>query len=329
MLTNWQKWINGWTALLAAFVLFAIYLSVLYPWMNRWGATAAEASLALPGDGTEPGLMITSTRAITINAPASETWKWLVQIGQDKAGFYSNDWCENLVLADIHNGNQINPQWQAHQQGDSIAGAGGAVYPATPGWTLKAYQDGTMLYLWGPLAVLPVDAQTSRFYMRTYAGPPNLLTRLTYDWMHFVMERGMLLGLKARAEGNLDKGLIMLVLAKIGWAVSTLAMLAVLFARRRGWWVGLIPLAYAAAILDFTGDVWSAMAGFLWWGVVAAGFVLLGRRWWSWLLLAIAVVILIYVLSSQPFIAFGVIFLVIISAAIAFRFRLKYRAVNP
>jgi hypothetical protein len=311
MFPGWKKFINGWTALVAALVLIAIYLSVLYPWMNGWGATGADAGLALPGDGTEANRIIASTRAITIHAPASVVWQWLVQIGQGRAGFYSNDWCENLVLADIHNIDSIHPEWQSHKQGDTIAGAGGAVYPTTPGWTLKSYAEGAMLYLWGPLAVLPVDMQTSRFYMRTYADPPNLLTKLSYDWIHFVMERGMMLGIKARAEGTVNRGLLMMVLAKIGWSVATLGMLFILFVRRRGWWVGLIPLAYGIAIVVTTRDIWSAMAGFLWWGVVAAGFVLLGHHWWSWLLLATVAVIYIFVLSPQPFIAFGIIFLII------------------
>ncbi len=321
-----KKYLNGWTALAAALVLIASYLSVLYPWMNRWGTTGADAGLALPGDGTEAGRIITSTRAKSIQAPAKAVWQWLVQIGQGRAGFYSNDWCENLVLADIHNVDVIHPEWQGHKQGDTIAGAGGAVYPTSPGWTLKAYEEGAMLYLWGPLAVLPVDAQTSRFYMRTYAEPPNLLMKLSYDWIHFVMERGMLLGIKARAEGTLDGGFLMLALAKIGWSISTLGMLFVLFVRRRGWWVGLIPLAYGVAIVAYTADIWSAMAGFLWWGVVAAGFVLWGRRWWSWLLLATVAVIYIFVLFPQPFIAFGIIFLAITLALIALKLRQKNRS---
>jgi hypothetical protein len=53
------------------------------------------------------------TRAITIRAPASAVWRWVVQIGQDRAGFYSNTWLENLTGADIHNADAIHPEWAA------------------------------------------------------------------------------------------------------------------------------------------------------------------------------------------------------------------------
>src|SRR3990172_2182543 len=86
---------------LACFVAF--HLMVLYPWMNRWGVSESEAAMVLPGDGTVEGFVATSTRGVTVQAPAEEVWKWVVQLGQERAGFYSNDWLENLTFADIHN----------------------------------------------------------------------------------------------------------------------------------------------------------------------------------------------------------------------------------
>ena len=53
------------------------------------------------------------------------------------------------------------------------------------------------------------------------------------------------------------------------------------------------------------------MTGFLWWGVIAAGFLVFGRSWWKGLALAIVAVILIFVLAPQPYLAFGIIFLII------------------
>ena len=121
----------------------------------------------------------------------------------------------------------------------------------------------------------------------------------------------MLLGVKARAEGTLGLNGILTLTAKAGWIVATLGLATVLFGRRRGWWWGLIPLAYAIAILVFTSDAWSAMTGFLWWGVIAAGFLVYGKSWWKGLTLSTVAVILIFVLASQPYIAFGIIFLII------------------
>lgn len=309
MNTPWKKYYNIWTVLLAVAVLLVLYLAVLYPWMNRWGATDAEVNMPLPGDGTDPGALSTSTRGVTIHAPSNEVWKWVVQLGQDRAGFYSHDWLENLVLSDIHNGGQIRPEWQQHQKGDAILGAGGAVYQRGQFWPTKAYEAGKMLYLWGPIVVLPVDGQTSRLILRTFAPPTNLAMQLSYDWMHFVMERGLLLGIKARAEGTLNSDGALQILANTGWILAALGMAAALFMRRRNWGWGLLPLAYAAAILAFTADLWSALAGFLWWGVIAAGFILYGRGWWKGLALATAIVVLIFVLAPQPHLTFGILFL--------------------
>jgi hypothetical protein len=234
-----------------------------------------------------------------------------------------------LVLADVHNGNEIRPEWQQRQLGERVLGAGGAVFQQTFFWNIKAYEAGKMLYLWGPIVVLPVNDHSSLLVTRSYAQPSPLIKQLTYDWMHFVMEKGMLMGIKARAEGNLNADLALRTLSQIGWILATLGMGAVLFARRSGWGWGLLPLAYAAAILYVTGDLWSAMAAFLWWGVIAAGFLVFCRGWWKGLSLATVAVVYIYVLAPQPQIAFGMLFLFITLGILAFRFKMKARILRP
>src|SRR5512133_2736335 len=64
-------------------------------WHGRWGATAEEVSMSMPGDDLVPGCQVTWTRAITIDAPPDSVWPWLVQVGFGKAGFYSNDLLDN------------------------------------------------------------------------------------------------------------------------------------------------------------------------------------------------------------------------------------------
>jgi hypothetical protein len=315
MLTNFKKFTNARSVLAIVIVFSVVYLAYLYPEINRWGLTAAEETLALPGDGAEPGKLITSTRGVTVHTSAAEVWKWIVQLGQDRAGFYSNDWLENLVLSDIHNGDEVRSEWQVHRQGDHVLGAGSAIYQQGQFWPIRVYEEGKATYLWGAIVVLPVDDHTSRLYARTYNPPaewlPATINALSYDWMHFVMERGMLLGIKARAEGTLESNMLLDTIAKLGWIVAALALGSFLFLRRRGWWWGLIPLTYAIAILSFTADVWAALAGFLWWGVIAAGFLAFGRGWWKGLIATTMLVILIFVLAPQPHVAFGLFFLLI------------------
>ena len=64
-----------------------VYGLWLRPWNLHWGATEEEVRMTLPGDELTPGAKERATHAITIHAPETEVWKWIVQIGQDKGGF--------------------------------------------------------------------------------------------------------------------------------------------------------------------------------------------------------------------------------------------------
>ena len=107
-------------------VVWAVFLGLLHPWLMSWGATPEERAMALPGrrGGPDPAYF---TRAITIDAPPAAVWPWLVQIGQDRAGFYSYTWLENLTGADIHNGDALRPEWQQRAIGDQVPMAGASL----------------------------------------------------------------------------------------------------------------------------------------------------------------------------------------------------------
>ena len=61
-----------------------------------------------------------STRAVTIAAPLETVWSWLVQIGQDRAGFYSYTWLENLFRCAMPRVDRIVPEWQQRTLGDIV-----------------------------------------------------------------------------------------------------------------------------------------------------------------------------------------------------------------
>src|ERR1041384_5150383 len=94
-------------SLLALAALFTVvgacllFVGVLHPWFMNWGSTPEERAMVLPGDAAPPDSYF--TRAITIDAPPAAVWPWLLAIGQDRAGFLSNDYLENLAGGDIHN----------------------------------------------------------------------------------------------------------------------------------------------------------------------------------------------------------------------------------
>ncbi|MFN8558501.1 MAG: hypothetical protein U0531_14545 [Dehalococcoidia bacterium] len=86
----------------------------------HWGASAAEARAAMPGDELIPRPAWASTRAITIAAPAVAVWPWLVQMGQNRGGLYSFDRLENLAGLDFHSADRIVPEWQQVKVGDPV-----------------------------------------------------------------------------------------------------------------------------------------------------------------------------------------------------------------
>jgi hypothetical protein len=87
---------------------------------RRLGATREEATQALPGDELLDHADIQADRAITIAAAPDRVWPWIAHLGQDKGGFYSFAWVENLVGCDIHNADRIMPAWQTPQVGDAF-----------------------------------------------------------------------------------------------------------------------------------------------------------------------------------------------------------------
>jgi len=190
----------------------------LRPWFLNWGATDKEVYGAWPGDEMSPDPASAATRAITIHAPADAIWPWLVQIGQDRGGFYSYVWLENLVGAKIHNVDFILPGLD-RQVGDTVwmtpperyGGRGcSRVARVDPGRALVLVtpEDYETAARSGPAAsgtwafiLAPVDGHTTRLIVRSRSGSKATPGRfLLFDPIHFVMERKMMLGIRDRAE---------------------------------------------------------------------------------------------------------------------------------
>ena len=88
-------------------------------WSN-WGSTPEERARAWPGEASIPAPSSATTLAVSIAAPPEQVWPWLVQIGQDRGGMYSYERLENLFGLDIHNADEIHPEWQDLEQGDRV-----------------------------------------------------------------------------------------------------------------------------------------------------------------------------------------------------------------
>jgi hypothetical protein len=189
-------------ALMMAAAVVAAYLGVIRPRQVRWGATDNEARRPMPGDDIlGPGAGST-TRAVTIQVPAEQVWPWLAQLGYGKAGWYSYDWLDNDGQRSAE---QIRPQWQHLRPGDQILmmpRSGFDVVSVEDGRCFVARaQDGSTSWC---LAVEPLDRHScrliSRWHARWHITPASALWIALSDPGTFIMERKMLLGIKARAE---------------------------------------------------------------------------------------------------------------------------------
>jgi hypothetical protein len=175
-----------------------VYTTVARPWLRRWGATPEKLEKPLPGDEMVPRPALQSTRAVTIDAPVQEVWPWLAQIGQDRAGFYSYAWLENLAGCGIHNADRVHPEWQHRSPGDQIL-----LHPSH-GQPVTRFEPFRSLALegWGAFVLEPLPGDRTRLIVRSRVarGPGHVAYALLVELPHFVMERKMLLGLKRRAE---------------------------------------------------------------------------------------------------------------------------------
>lgn len=180
-------------------VLPWVYTFAIRPWHLRWGATDEELTKPLPGDELVPDPAFESTRAITVNAPVEEVWSWLAQIRQDRGGFYSYGWLENLSGARIRSADRIHPEWQHREVGDVVR-----IHPVI-GPKVEAFEPGRAIVLekWGAYIVEPAGEKRTRLIARSRAprGSGGMFYHpLLGELPHFVMERKMLKGIKERAE---------------------------------------------------------------------------------------------------------------------------------
>ena len=310
------------------FLLAAVYGWGIHPWAANWGSTTAERQMALPGDELKPGRSGQSTQAITIDAPPDVIWQWLVQVGQDRAGFYTYTWLENLTGADIHNVDEIRPEWQHLTVGDGwrllppdYFGDVGKevvmpVLMVDPGHALVIEMFGA--YIIEPIdAASSPDADTSRLIVRGETGAASLLSTMIVDPMVYTMGKRMLLGLKARAEGRPDAPAALMAFAHLGWIAAGITI-AGLFVRqrRRGFWLAL-PVTAALPALLTSSDVQAALAAYLAVGIPVLGFLIFGKSWLGSLLVIGPVVLLTLLLASEAYIAIGITFAVLLLAALS------------
>ncbi len=299
-----------------------LYSFLVRPWFLNWGSRPVERTVSLPGAYASSGTVTWGTRAVTVKAPPDKVWAWLVQIGQERAGFYSYTWLENMTLADIHNTEVIRPEWQTREVGDFVRGARpdylfgllGARGEGV-GWRIAFVERERALTLrdWGTFVLEKVEPGSTRFYARSMGKDMGPVLRMAafyvIDPAHFIMEKRMMLEIKRLAEGRPGPPKWLLILATVGFAAGALAATAATFSRKRNRpWI-ILPVVYAALIIAATSDLVSALVGFAALSVLIAGFVTSRKQWWMFLGLAWIAAYAVFFLAEDAFIAFGLIFL--------------------
>jgi len=174
-------------------------------------ATRREHLLALPGDELIRDAAGSLTNAITVHCSRRELWPWLIQMGADRAGWYSYDVLDN-------GGRRSAERILQGLQSPSV----GAVFPALPGrrdgfilldnepgsWLVLGWPDseGGYVVTWSFMLV-DIDENTTRLIVRARANDDyrfHGLPKAVGFWLgrvvHFIMERKQLLEIARRAE---------------------------------------------------------------------------------------------------------------------------------
>lgn len=213
----------------AAISLPVAWVRWLGPATRGWGAGPNDLRRPLPGDDVVPEPDIVHTRAITIGAPPSVVWPWLVQMGRGRGGLYSYDLLENLAGCDIHSVDRIVPELQDLHVGDVVSLRKGDM----PAFLVRSIEPERSLVLvardprtgrpasrgTSPLsvdeswafAVEPVDdgrrtRLLARSRRRTREPAGDRVFWQLVELVSLPMERKMLLGIKERAERLVGTG---------------------------------------------------------------------------------------------------------------------------
>lgn len=185
-------------------IALLLYFFLVRPWQLTWGATKEEAALPLVGDDVTKKTHFVATRAVTINAAPSDVWKWIIQLGSARAGWYSIDWIDN---GGKPSSREILPEFQKIENGYFI--------PFTPdqknGMWVKEFkeheyilwwdQKGNGSWLWNLTAMENGKTRLlTRLRTQYDFSFPWIIYYLLYDVGDIVMMRKCMLGIKERVE---------------------------------------------------------------------------------------------------------------------------------
>lgn len=211
----------------AAAALAGAYAFIVRPMFLYWGSTREERQNVWPGDSLAEGGRVTCMRAITIDVEPARVWPWIMQIGQDRAGFYSYRQLENAAGARMPKVERLVPEFQHRFAGDTVWLSDPRTYGGRAKMTVGYLAENRAMILISPedwervLVGKPVAGGTWGFILeRTRDGKTRLIMRsllqaapfsrqallgYTWEFAHFIMERRMMSRIKELAEQSAPK----------------------------------------------------------------------------------------------------------------------------
>jgi hypothetical protein len=195
----------GLLILLIFGIQIVIGVVFIKPYIFTWGATDQEISMSMPGDHLVP--FISSTRSITINAPISDVWDWIIQLGADRGGFYSYWFIEKPLGYKYREINRVEAEFKDMEVGRIIkASLDPSMSFIEYNFPVVAVDPGKSFVLknWGCFLLNEIDSTRTRLIVRTH-GQSLTSWKENFDYffkmpLHYLMERRMMAGIKSRSE---------------------------------------------------------------------------------------------------------------------------------
>lgn len=195
-------------------VLIILFITILQltifnffikPIITTWGATKQDISMPMVGD--DKTLTVISTRAILINAPKDEVWRWLIQLGADRNGFYSYTFIETALGYKTRHEKIITPKFKKIKVGDVVRGSideDSSIIPYNFQVLYVNPGESFVLNNWGTFLLKAVSPNQTRLIIRTQETKSLSFWTKTRSYiiapLHYIMERRTLMGIKAHAE---------------------------------------------------------------------------------------------------------------------------------